>query len=904
MAAGTLVRRVMLQVTADDADAADKLESIKLKADELRDQFPELVARINTAEASAKLKVLKDELAQAAQQADAEPLDIRVNSAEAQAKLDAIKANAEELRALNPRLVPVIDDAEASAKLAVLRAELRETEDEGVGAAERIGAAWEATKYAMLGIAGGLAYGTYKGAGFEQAMTRISTQAGVSKGQLAGLSAQVLQLAGQVGEGPDSLAEALYHIESNMASLGAKGPQVMSALRVAAQGASVGGANLVDVTNALGAAIASGIPGVQNYQSAMGMLNATVGAGDMQMQDLAEALGTGFLSNVKIYGSTLNDVGAILATFGDNNIRGAHAGTQLRMSVQSLAVQASTATPYLKELGLSAGELGKYQSANGTVATINLLVQKLHEAGISANETGNIVTQLFGKKAGAGIAVLIDQVARLDSKQKVLTQGAKDFGAAWEQQSKTPQQQLKNLEAGSEALAISLGIKLLPAANKALGWANSFIGALQRGSPLALGFAGIIGTTLGLVALRRAEEGLKGVMETAEGGVKALGNFAAGFGSADKAASDATGAWGSVGGTVRGALAGIKQAAVAAAEKLGLLTAATEGQSVAEDGLAVAAADADTALDANPIGLVVLAVAALVIGIVELVKHWRGVVTGLREGGHLIAAGFDVVCHAVAAVGDWIKDHWKEIIAWLADPVGMAVHEILTHTHQIAHAFDEARHDVAHILDEGRHDIAAFADWVPRQVEHGYDVMRHQTAVAFDAWGHLTAHAIDDVVSFFMKLPGRVTHFLAGLPGDMLRIGKNVIDGLIHGIESAAADIPGIMKGLAGDVESYFTDPLKIFSPSRIFVDHGERDIGGALVMGIDRSRAAVRASMGRLAGTVQAGAPGVAGAHGAGGSSVLQVEWIGGRGADAEFITWLKKNIRFRGGDPGVLGR
>ena len=54
----------------------------------------------------------------------------------------------------------------------------------------------------------------------------------------------------------------------------------------------------------------------------MGALNAIVGAGDMKMQDLAEAMGTGMVAVVKGYGLSLKDVGAALATFGDNNIRG------------------------------------------------------------------------------------------------------------------------------------------------------------------------------------------------------------------------------------------------------------------------------------------------------------------------------------------------------------------------------------------------------------------------------------------------------------------------------------------------------------------------------------------------------------------------------------------------------
>ena len=70
--AGTLVKRVLLQVTADDGDAEAKLEAISLKADELKEKHPELKVRIDTAEAQAKMAVLRAELRGLSAQADAE----------------------------------------------------------------------------------------------------------------------------------------------------------------------------------------------------------------------------------------------------------------------------------------------------------------------------------------------------------------------------------------------------------------------------------------------------------------------------------------------------------------------------------------------------------------------------------------------------------------------------------------------------------------------------------------------------------------------------------------------------------------------------------------------------------------------------------------------------------------
>src|SRR5581483_7758282 len=97
-------------------------------------------------------------------------------------------------------------------------------------------------------------------------------------------------MAGKVGTAPQDLADGMYHVASSLNATLPAATRVsteLKVLKVAAEGAKVGNANLVDVTNALDAAIVSGIRGVQNYQQAMGALNAIVGAGDMTMQDLA-----------------------------------------------------------------------------------------------------------------------------------------------------------------------------------------------------------------------------------------------------------------------------------------------------------------------------------------------------------------------------------------------------------------------------------------------------------------------------------------------------------------------------------------------------------------------------------------------------------------------------------------
>lgn len=84
----------------------------------------------------------------------------------------------------------------------------------------------------------------------------------------------------------------------------------------------------------------------------------------------------------------------------------------------------------------------------------------------------------------------------------------------------------------------------------------------------------------------------------------------------------------------------------------------------------------NAAMDANPIGLVVIAIAALTAGVVIAMRHseaFRKIVTGAFHA---------VKTFAVDAFG-WVKAHWPLLLGILTGPIGLAVVAIATHWNQI-----------------------------------------------------------------------------------------------------------------------------------------------------------------------------------------------------------------------------
>ena len=294
---------------------------------------------------------------------------------------------------------------------------------------------------------------------FQSSMEMIHTQAGASQAEVTRMSKSLQSIAPSVGTGPNELAQGLYHIESN----GLRGARALDALKVAAEGARVGNANLEDVTNALGAAIAGGVVKAGDYSAAMGSLNAAVGAGDMRMQDMADALGTGLLGPMKTYGVSLRSVSAALAVFGDNNIRGAEAGTRLTSAIRIMAAPSSAAAKALAGIGITQTQLADdLHKPNGLVAAMQDLKAHLKASGLTASQQALVITRAFGGRQSTGVQLMLGQLGRLQTKYQQAGTGANKFGSDVTAYNKTAAAQWNRLKATADTALIGIGNAILP----------------------------------------------------------------------------------------------------------------------------------------------------------------------------------------------------------------------------------------------------------------------------------------------------------------------------------------------------------------------------------------------------------------------------------------------------------
>ena len=275
---------------------------------------------------------------------------------------------------------------------------------------------------------------------FQAAMENMHTQAGASQKEVDKLSQQVLALAKTVPYGPTPLADALYHLESIGLRLNKQFEQqgiqvrkqipLMQVLKTAAEGAAVGHSDLEQTTTALGSAWLSGIRGATDLKTAMGTLNAIVGTGNMRMNDLVSALGTGVLPMAKLAGLGLKDVGAALAIMSDEGYNVTSAATQMGTALHYLFDPTQKASTALQQIGLHTGELaGDMHKPRGLLTALTDLKQHLDTAfpassghALSVAQTTKAVDtfQTSLEKSGVSGKKLTDAVEKYRLKLKEL----------------------------------------------------------------------------------------------------------------------------------------------------------------------------------------------------------------------------------------------------------------------------------------------------------------------------------------------------------------------------------------------------------------------------------------------------------------------------------------------------
>lgn len=230
-------------------------------------------------------------------------------------------------------------------------------------------------------------------------------------------------------------------------------------------------------------------------------------------------------------------------------------------------------------------------------------------------------------------------------------------------------------------------------------------------------------------------------------------------------------------------------------------------------------------LAANPIGLIILAIVGLVAALTyfftqtELGKTivqnfgkivtavWEGIKAGLAAVGSFFGTVWQGIKNVVAGVINWVKANWPLLLAIITGPIGLAVAFVIRHWDQIKTG---------------------------------------------------AANMINGLVGFFRGLPGKVISAIGNMGKLLYNSGRDLINGLLNGAGSLLSNIGNFfLDKLPGFIKGPFKKALGIASPSKVFAGFG-KFIGQGVIVGVDKTAKAVKASVNGMANEAIAGMAGI----------------------------------------------
>ena len=337
---------------------------------------------------------------------------------------------------------------------------------------------------------------------YQKSMTLIQTQTGGTAKDVTQLSAAILNMKNSQ-YGPNAAADAIYHLKS----VGMSNVESLKALKVAEEGAAVGGSDLEQTASALAGVWVTGIKGAGSYAHTMAEVNAIVGTGNMRLQDFVTSLGSGIMPAAKNFGVSLQSVGAAMAFMTDRGVPATRAATYLRMALQKMGGNPTApAEKILTSVGLGAHTLAyELRKPDGLLLALEDLKKHMDAAGLNKVQQAADYSDMFGGMRGSmGVVMLLskltDGVSNLTAKYNKMQHMSGTFSGSVEAQGKTIQAQWNEAKAALENAGIVIGDDLMPDVKSVAHDVEGLVGAFNKLSPGTkhlLVDAGIISALLG-----------------------------------------------------------------------------------------------------------------------------------------------------------------------------------------------------------------------------------------------------------------------------------------------------------------------------------------------------------------------------------------------------------------------
>jgi hypothetical protein len=572
---------------------------------------------------------------------------------------------------------------------------------------------------------------------FEKSTELLVTAGGESQDNLNRVRDGILNVAQATGVSAEQLSEGMYTVEKATF----RGADGLNVLKAAAEGAAAENVDMGTMTNALTSIMMSYHLTSDKAVATTNELVAGAGAAKTTMQEYAGSLST-VLPVASAAGISFEQVGGAIATLTQHGTSAAESTQELANTIRALQAPNNVAVSAMQQLGINSQDVAANLGTRGLTGTIQLVTDAIAS---HLGPNGLVMVDVM-KKSATGAADLHTMMNQMSPTLRAAAQGfldgnvsakafsteIKGLGAEGDAQGKQfmslaqtvagyndqikhggPEAQtaaaaLKNIMGGATGMNTALmlgGENMKTFTDKTEEMSQA---AKQSGSDISTNAA--TQETLAATTARLKQQfealmitlgtALAPAMKDTMNGIMELVNWF----RENKGAAEALGIGilALVGGFTAWVVISKTWAATSAISTLATKMLTAEFWSLS------------AAMDANPLGVVVMALAALVAGLV-----WAYNNVGWFKDG--VDAAFKWIQEAVGNVVDWIVNTavpwligaWQNVVSFFQTSVGM-FKDFGTNTYGMFHDF--VTNTVGMFADFVNHTVGMFSDFINNTV--------------------------------------------------------------------------------------------------------------------------------------------------------------------------------------------
>jgi TP901 family phage tail tape measure protein len=344
-------------------------------------------------------------------------------------------------------------------------------------------------------------------ANFESSMSQVQATMGITKDSMSKVNGQSVntmdtlsKLAKKMGAETAFSASECAEALNYLALAGYDTEQMCNTLPTVLNLAAAGDIALADASDMVTDAMSALGMGVDEAETMVDQMAKTASTTNTSVAQLGEGILTIGATAKSIKGGTA-ELNTALGILANNGIKEAEGGTHLRNIILSLQNPTDKAAAQMEALGISVYDSeGNMRSMNDILGDLNKSMD-----GMTSAEKSNIIGTIFNKTDLSSVNALLANTGETwDSLQKSITES----GGAAQQMADTQldnlQGQITILKSALEGLAISFGELLMPAIKQIVGWVQKFVdwlNGLSEGTKKTVVTIALLAAALGPVLI-------------------------------------------------------------------------------------------------------------------------------------------------------------------------------------------------------------------------------------------------------------------------------------------------------------------------------------------------------------------------------------------------------------------